>query len=750
MPLVSNIPFDQNRYFTGREGILADLHVAFTSKVMLPQVISGLGGIGKTQTALEYAYRYQQDYRYIFWVRADTPDLLNSDFIIIAGLLELATKDIQDQTLTIAAVKHWLQTHTGWLLVLDNADDSQAVLNFLPAKLQGHVLLTTRQPARGTQIQNHELQEMKPEEGCLFLLRRAKIILPDAPFDAIASSDLEKTGRIVSMMGGLPLALTQAGAYIETVQCGLAGYMERYQLRRSKLLQERRGLTSEHPAPVAETWSLSFEMVEQSNPAAAELLRLCAFLHPDAIPEELITGGAAEIGPVLQPVASDIMELDDTIAVLLNYSLIRRNLDRNTLTIHRLVQDVLKDSLDLDTQRQWAERIVRTVNLVFPQVTFDTWQKCQRLLPHAQTCATLIEQWHFTFSETAQLLTKTGYYLRERAQYAEAEPILVQALDIYKQTQRDDSFDAAHTLNELAELYRLRGKYAQAEQYHHEALAIREHLPPALQADLARTLNNFGKLYQDRAHYSWAEPLYQRAYAIREQILGQEHPDVAESLNNLASLYQAQGKYTDAEPLYQRALSIDEQGLGARHPDTASSLSNLASLYQDQGKYTDAEPLYQRALSIREQELGARHPDTANSLNNLAMLYQAQGKYIQAEPRLKRARNICEQTLGPKHPTTATTIANLAGLYHAKNDYAHAEPLYRQGLMICEQALGTSHPTTMKILTNYIAFLWQAKKKTKAAEMQAHMDAALKKQQEDNSAQEKEASQDPDDEEPDV
>ncbi len=350
-------------------------------------------------------------------------------------------------------------------------------------------------------------------------------------------------------MAGLPLALDQAGAYIDETRCGLSGYLQLYRTRQADLLKHRGKYVTDHEESVATTWSLSFEKVQQANPAAADLLRLCAFLDPDSIPEEIITKGAPHLGPTLQPVATDPIKLNEAITDLLTYSLIRRNPDQ-TLTIHRLVQAVLKHSMNKTTQRRWAERAVRAVSAAFPAVDYGNWLHCQQYMPQVQVCKALIEEWNMTFPEATHLLTQAGCYLHDSAQYEQAEPL------------------------------------------YQRAIAIDEQVLGPEHSDLATHLNNLANLYSDQGKYELAEPLYQRAIAIGEKVLGPEHPDLATWLNNLALLYKMQGKYELAEPLYQRAIAIGEKVLGPEHPDLATWLNNLANLYSDQGKYEQAEPLY--------------------------------------------------------------------------------------------------------------------------------------------------------------
>src|SRR6266571_2172367 len=312
-----NVPYQRNLLFTGREDVLKKLYDALragkTAALAQPQAISGLGGIGKTQTAVEYAYRYRDDYKDILWVKAETEGSINSDFVTIANLLDLPEKQEQDQHKIVEALKRWFQEHTDWLLILDNADDIAMVQNYLPLGSKGHILLTTRAHATGRIAKRIEVEKMDPDEGAIFLLHRAKLLDPDASLETATRTEQDTAREIVKIMDGLPLALEQAGAYIEETACGLQGYLRLYREQGVQILKEYGELVPDHPEPVATTWSLSFDKVEQANPAAAELLRFCAFLAPDTIPEELFSESATELGPTLEPVASDSSRLNTAI-----------------------------------------------------------------------------------------------------------------------------------------------------------------------------------------------------------------------------------------------------------------------------------------------------------------------------------------------------------------------------------------------------------------------------------------------------
>lgn len=719
-----NVPYRRNPFFTGREDIFVRLHDSLTSHkvaaVTHSHAISGLGGIGKTQTAVEYAYRYCSDYQAILWTRADSRDLLVSDFVSIAALLKLPEKDEQDQSRAVNAFKQWLHEHDSWLLILDNADELATIRDLLPQTGSGNILLTTRQPVNGEIAQSVELEKMTAEEGMRFLLRRARIMAADTSLDDVSHMNRVAAQQIVQAMDGLPLALDQAGAYIETTACGMVGYWERYKQQRTRLLRLRGQVAVyDHPAPVATTWSLSFEKAQQANPAAAELLQFCAFLHPDAIPEEILTKGAPELGPLLAPIAADLIDLDTAIGELRKYSLLRRDPDIQILNIHRLIQAVLKDAMDENTQRQWAERTVRAVNRTFPDVEFATWHLCQRCLPHAQVCAELISQWNLAFPEAARLLYQAGCYVGERAQHSQAERFFLQSLALYKNVMGPEHSNVAKNLDILGITSYHQGKYVQAESFFLLALDLRDKLLD--EAELAESINNLAMLYLDQGKYFQAEPLARRALEIWKRTLKPEHPLVASGYSNLGLVYYIQEKYALAEPLYQQALTIRTQTLEPEHPDVIVSLNNLGALYRNQGKYAEAEPLLKRALVIREQILEPGHPDVATSMSNLGQLYYAQGKYAEAEPLLKQALVIREQTLGSEHPDVAMSLHKLALLYKTQGEYAQAEPLLRRALTIRKQTLEPGHSDVDDSLGHYTDLLRKTNRSNEAEALEAHM-----------------------------
>jgi Tfp pilus assembly protein PilF len=698
---LSNLPFPRNKFFTGREDALAHIHSSF-SKGDCVQALNGLGGIGKTQTALEYAYRHQEEYNVVLWGNANSREALVTDFVKMAGLLGLLEKDAQDQNETVVAVKRWLENNSAWLLILDNADDIEMAEEFIPSNRPGHILLTSRAHATGEIVERNALKTMNPEDGAFFLLRRSKKIKKDDSLESAAPELRAQAEAISTMLDGLPLALDQAGAFIEENSSSIENYQSLYKSERQELLKRRGKLAKDHPS-VAVTFSLAFKKVEENNQAAADLLRVCAFLEADSIPEEIFSEGAKELGEALGAIDENPLKLSDAFEEATRFSLLMRHPETCTLSLHPLVQVVLKNEMnDLD-KRLWAERTVRAVSQAFPSIEYSNWSACGRLISHAQSFARVIEEYGFDFLEAAELLNQAGHYLVYRAQYGEAEPLLARALAIREKVLGAEDRIIATSVNGLAALYKHQGKYGEAEPLYVRALAICEKAFGPEHPNVATTLNNLAELYRNQGKYREAEPLYMDSLVIREKALSPGHPDVAQSLNNLALLYDSQGKYKEAEPLYVRALIIREKALGPEHPDVASSLNNLALLYHHQGKYGDAEPLYVRALAIREKALGPEHPDVASNLNNLAGLYYNQGNYGEAAQFYIDSLAILEKTLGPEHPNVANSLNNLAGLYGSQGKYGEAEPLLVRALGILEKAFGPKHPYVANSLNNLAA-----------------------------------------------
>jgi len=664
-----------------------------------PVAICGLGGIGKTQTVVQYTYLYSHEYKFVFWVTADSEGSIISGYVNVAKLLDLPLKNDSDQKLIVSAVLNWFKNNENWLLVFDNADDPSVLRNLMPLNSKGHILFTSRAPlfeelGATSQI---EMDKMLPDEARKFFIKRTgrKNLKP---------SELKALDELTSELDYLPLAMEQAGAYIRKIECSFEDYLSSYKISGLKLLERSRISTDKYPKSVATTWILNFENIKKDSKVSAEILFVSAFLNPSKIPVDIFIKGAKELGPLISSALENIESLPvilyESFEPIRQYSLITRDVNNYTYDIHRLVQAVLRDGMDETTQRIWVERTVKALNCAFPEIEYNNWDLCDKLLPHIQTCEKYIKKWNMETKEFAKLLNSTGNYLYERARFKECELYFNSSFDIRKKILDSTHPDIAESMTDLAALYVFQGRYSEAEPLIKRALEIREIVLGPEHPDTAASLNILAGTYNSQGRYSEAEPFFKRALEIREKALGSEHPDTAISLDNLAGIYRSQGRYPEAEKLLKRALEINEKIFGSEHPNTALSLDNLSVLYQSLGKYSEAESFSKHALDIYEICSGPEHPDTSISLCNLAMCYTSQGKYPEAELLLKRAQEIDEIVLGSEHPGTATTLNNLATLYQSQGKYSEAEPLFKRVLKIREKVLGSEHPDTALSLNN--------------------------------------------------
>lgn len=441
---VWTVPFLRTPHFTGRERLLEQLHsLIAVERAAGPThcvALTGLGGIGKTQIAIEYAYRYMLDYRGVFWLAADNPDTLMSSAEHIVEALGVAEHQRTEQQGPLATVQRWLKRHEGWLLIIDNVEDPNLLQSIIPTTCQGAILLTTRLQAIAAPTDSLAVPPLSLEEGITLVLRRGRILSSNG-VQEIQPAEAAAAHALVGLVEGLPLALDQAGAFIEETGCGVRDYLERYRRGSRPLLARRGSSSADHPDSVVATILLAVEQVRALHPVSAELLQFCSFLVPEGIPEELLVMFVAQMDPIAQLSGDDHNDLDLLLAVLRRFSLVARSPQTHTLTIHCLVQTVLRDQLDASATWCWSKRVVCAVNAVFPTVTRDSWAQCERCLPHALACASLIKQTSRALPGATNLLHKIGSYFLQVGSYREAEHFLLQAIERGKAWNQSTSGD---------------------------------------------------------------------------------------------------------------------------------------------------------------------------------------------------------------------------------------------------------------------------------------------------------------------
>lgn len=739
-----NLPYlTIGNLFKGREAALDDLAAGFgpvpaavsksAATPVIARVVSGMGGIGKTRLVVEYAWRRASEYTALLFVGADSPGALQRNLAALGAqaILDLPEQRETDEGKQCDAAVAWLRQHSGWLLILDNIDSegaAVAVEALLPQLAGGHALLTSRLANWSGSIASLPLDVLSSEAATEFLLVRTE------GKRRKHADDPAEARTLVEELGNLALALEQAGAYIAKRRLSFTGYLQEWQEQRDKVLAWYDPRLMQYPRSVAVTWQTSFERLGEP---ARRLLQRLAWLAPAPIPESLIDVPVPELdAPVADPFAA-LVELE-------SYTLITRADDTPTFSVHRLVQEVTRRNQREDPAHAALAEALRWIHAGFVGNPRDAraWAVLGPLAPHARAVAVHAEAAGIAYP-TAWLLNRIAVLFLEKAQYAEAEPLMVKALAVNESYLGADDPEVAIDINNLAQLLQTTNRLSEAEPLMRRALAIDEasfgtdhprvairlnNLAGLLQTidrlaeaerlmrralaideasfgtdhpTVAIRLSNLAGLLQATDRLAEAEPLMRRTLAIDEARFGADHPTVGLRLNNLAQLLMAANRLAEAEPLMRRALAIDEANFGADHPTVAVRLNNLGQLLQNTNRQPEAEPLMRRALAIDEASFGANHPNVARDLNNLALLLQATNRFLEAEPLMRRALSIDEKSFGADHSAVAVDLNNLAGLLHALSRLAEAEPLLRRALAIFGASRGMEHPYWRSVAGSY-------------------------------------------------
>ncbi len=685
---------------------------ALTNSQYLMGAVAGMGGVGKTVLAREYARRHCGDYHGVWWIDAEKRTSLLSGLAALGAEMSAAIKaeaqtNVEQAARATLSLIERASTEKPFLLIFDNVEKPGDIERWTP-RAGAHILITTRWSEWDDIAGKIDVGTLDRETAIDFLCKRA-----NRPNDRL------EAGLLADELGCLPLALDHAGSYCRSGRrISFKEYRQSLGHKRLEWKPTKGASFGQYDGSVWGTFNLALDRVISGDAEAGFQA------HPEA---EIIIGVAALLAPVAIPlsifahprVTSD--GFDDAFNALAEFSLITRGDDTTgqpAILVHRLVQAVMRDRLEENGSRQEVLRLaVELMTSAMPQRSdeFANWSKCAGLLPHAFALLGALPSDDISAGRSALLGYNVAKYLQQIARYSEAEPLLQRSLAIYEKTVGSEHPYTSATLHELASLYQAQGRYSEAEPLLQRSLAIYEKTVGSEHPDTSATLHELARLYQAQGRYSEAEPLLQRSLAIYEKTVGSEHPDTSATLHELARLYQAQGRYSEAEPLLQRSLAIYEKTVGSEHPDTSATLHELARLYQAQGRYSEAEPLLQRSLAIYEKTVGSEHPYTSATLHELARLYQAQGRYSEAEPLLQRSLAIYEKTVGSEHPDTSATLHELARLYQAQGRYSEAEPLLQRSLAIYEKTVGSEHPYTSATL-HELASLYQAQGRYSEAE----------------------------------
>jgi tetratricopeptide (TPR) repeat protein len=646
--------------FIGRDDDLARLHDSLNrgaGAAIISSALLGLGGMGKTRLAVEYAVRHAGDYTALLFAIAETPDGLHRNLAALTSVLGLRALDAADDAARLQGALGWLGNNPGWLLILDNVDsrEAAAAVGALMGRVQGgRVLLTSRLASVSAEFARLDLDLLAPDDAARFLLRRTEGRRRAIPADAAEAAAL------AADLGCLALALEQAGAFIaaEPLPMSLAGYRAMLRDSFAEVMAWSDPNVTHYPRAVAATWQTS---VAKLDDAARALLERLAFFAPDPVPAFLLDVEAPGVVPA---------EAKRGLHGLAAYSLMNAAADGGSFTIHRLVQDVTRRGLaEAGTATPRLTEALGWVDAAFVGEAQDvrSWPRLDPLAPHTEVVVAHADTADIA-DPTARLMNDLGLLFKTKALHARAEPLYRRALAIYEASLGNDHPTVAIALNNLARLLSATTRLGEAEPLIRRALAIGEASHGNDHPNVAVALNDLAELLRVTNRLDEAEPLIRRAVDIYEARHGNDHPNVAVALINLAELLRVTNRLDEAEPLIRRTVDIYEASHGNDHPYVAVALINLAELLKDTKRLGEAEPLMRRALAIDEASYGNDHPEVATDLNNLARLLQATDRLNEAEPLMRRHLAIFlafQRDTGHAHPHRDAGIANYRRLLAA-------------------------------------------------------------------------------------
>ena len=687
---IHEIPFQKNRNFTGRKDILDSIHEEFsaTQDAVPIHAISGMGGIGKTQIAVHYSYEFAKEYDLVYWIRSETDASLTADYETLTQTLKLPVKTKAEQVVYVNIVNTWLtNTDKKWLLVFDNVESQEKIEKLLPQKGNGHVLITSQSPNWKELGEDSQIRPFTNEETREFLQKR------------ISEKSLEHSDKLNELLGGLPLALEQASAYMTAHGTPIEIYIKLFEEQQEELWK-REIPPKDYRSTIMTTWEMAFKQIQETQPAAKQLLNLFAFFGPDDIPISIIKAYSEILPEELKIAVHNPIELEENLSAIYRYSLVGRN--GGFISFHRLVQDVIRTQIPKDKAIKWVNMAVHIMKMAFSYDIYDmkTWTVCAQLLPHALTTAAYAEKYNTGLEEGAEIYQKTGEYLQGQAEYKRAGEAIECAITIRQEIFGERHEELAISFDSLGKIRQAQANYIEALKLHTQAFKIFEIAESLKTQQGARNMNNLGQVFHYLGEFEKAQPCYEQAISIYEIMGNKNHPDTSMCLYNLGFLLQDQGEYEKARKYQEEALFIRRSMLEENHPYIADSLNNLGTLFFEQGEFERSRSYYEESLFISRIVLGENHPDTATTLINLGEIFVNQGEFESARNYFDQSYTIDIAVLGENHPSTARDLGSIGLLLYKQSKYVEARHYLEQSLSIHEKVYGPKHHKLLILLNN--------------------------------------------------
>ena len=742
------VPYQRNMHFMGREKMLAAVHDGLfqsSPKRWNHRVaLHGLGGVGKTQVALEFAYSRRGEYDNVYWITAVSQMTLFSGFQEIARqthcVVECAKSKPSDVTVGVLT---WMNRKSKWLLILDNLDDLSVIDGYLAGLSTGHILITTRDqhyyqiPAEGI-----ETGPLEIEEAIELLLIRSSVVSNSMARRDEGIRSIESVAKdIVQELGLLPLAIEQAAGYIREASSDIFKYLSSYrQNRKAHHARISKGNRNFYSKSVAATWRLSFQTIESRNPDASKLLHLIAFLNSDGILLEFLEAGAAGLDDELREIVSDRDRLYEALAELQRFSLIGRqglHTDRQVITVHRLVQFVIKDEMSSEQSAHICSEVMSLCDSAFPPWhNWDTNLLHQSRLYEDQVVGPLFDVPLTSYDRMDELLIRVGLFLREDGKYQQATQVLAKALqarelkgmdqveisktkamlawsymyqglyskasdletDVMKTRQRLLGIEHPDTLESMVDLarsYRTLGQYDKAVELKRHVLDVRKKLYGDEHDDTLMSMTYLAHSYRDKGDFSTAAHLEENVLNVRMRLFDPEHPTTLQAMAHLAATYRCLGRYHEAQELQEKVLEVEIRVLGKEHPETLEVMIELGCTYRELGRLEDAIVLLERAFRGRKALASGDNPTTLWAQIHLCLAYQKLGKRNFGPDSIQKIENGLARALGKTHPWTLSATHALALSYRQNGNRLLARELFQEVVEIRKRTLGEAHPSTV-------------------------------------------------------
>jgi tetratricopeptide (TPR) repeat protein len=724
----------RNKNFTGRTDLLVELRMRLMEKTtaVLPQAVYGLGGVGKTQLAMEYAYRYAHEYEAVWWVSADQPGLIRAGLAALAPRLGL-TVPLDRTEDAVAAVLDALRRgdpYSQWLVVFDNADQPEDLKGLLPQG-PGHLLITSRNHRWQSRVDTVEVNVFTRAESLEFLERR------------VPGINRENADRLAEQLGDLPLALEQAGALQAESGMPVDEYLDLFARNASQVLAEN--LPADYPQTVATAWSVSRAEVERQSPGALELLRRCAFFGPEPIRRDLFSNGRFALDKPMRDFLADGILLARATRELGRYALARIDNNANTLQIHRLIQLLIREELtpaDADRMRHDVHLILTVADPGNPYES-DNWPAYADLYGHVVASGVA----HCEDTGSRQLFTNVVRYLYASGAFSVGLAEADHAIDHWTGESGPDDRHVLVMCGIKADLLWTTGRYQEAYQLRRSALErMQATLGPNHEETLS-VLNGHGADLRARGEFRAALELDEESVRRHREVFA-EHPFTFYALNNLAvdyglnsdythSLEQSDENYQARRIFYGRdddlqvvlalgrlAQEQRQAGLYLQGRDTAERAYGLCRELVARGAINELHPSVLRIgrfLSVNRRKAGdfpaaletaqevydkytrifePNHPDRLTAGINLGNALRAMNRTEEAIERIERTVSRYGEALGEDHPFTHGTVLNLALVRRQQGDIAAARELLERALAGLTASLGPGHHYTLTCVTN--------------------------------------------------